>query len=80
MFPGGGYGYGVYDPLTHVFMALTAHQMVVNDMAMMEAGYGRWGQDGRPVDVHHNSGVTFLYILIGIVIVVVIIVVISRFL
>jgi hypothetical protein len=61
-------------------VAIAAHQMMVNDAMMMDDGYGQWGNDGRAVVVHHNSGVTFLYILIGIVIVVVIIVVISRFL
>lgn len=28
--PGGGYGYGYYDPMTHMFMTLAATQMIVN--------------------------------------------------
>jgi hypothetical protein len=28
--PGGGYGYGYYDPMTHMFMTLAATQMIMN--------------------------------------------------
>lgn len=44
----GRYAYGTYDPTTHLFIALAANQMMVNNAMMAESGYGHWRDDGRP--------------------------------
>ena len=38
--PGGGYGYGYTDPMTHMFVSLAATHMMVDAMAMNNHGYG----------------------------------------
>ena len=73
--PGGGYGYGYYDPLhPGVFMAVAAHQMMVNDAMMMNSGYGHWDNRGRPVVVHSNGALIVYFVLMGIIVVVVVVV------
>jgi hypothetical protein len=67
MFPGGGYGYGYYDPISNMFTTLAIHQMIVNDARMMEAGYGHWGNNGRPIRAYS----CFSIIIVSIVIVIV---------
>jgi hypothetical protein len=49
--------------------------MMVNDAMLMNAGYGHWGADGRPVVVHSHSGAAVLMWIVGICIVIVIVVV-----
>jgi len=68
--PGGYYGYGYMDPMTHVMVALAANQMMVNNSMMRESGYGQWGDDGRPVIVHDSSpvtGIVYILIILGVV-------------
>jgi hypothetical protein len=72
--PGGGYGYGYYDPTSHLFMALAVNQMIVNDAMMAESGYGRWGHDGRPVQTS-GAGIVLLWFFGFLVIVTVIVIV-----
>lgn len=68
---GGHYGYGYMDPITGTYMALTAHQMLMDDMAMQRAGYGHWSADGTPV-VYRNTGAVFLWLIIILVVIVLI--------
>jgi hypothetical protein len=73
MLPGGYYGYGYIDPVTHLMVALAANQMMVNDAMMMEAGYGQWDNTGRPIVVHSHGfliGISslILVIIIGVII------------
>lgn len=76
MLPGGYYGYGYMDPVTHTMVALAAHQMMVDDMRMMQAGYGQWDSTGRPV-VHRYSAGTEV-IVIGIIVLLIIVGVIAA--
>jgi hypothetical protein len=69
MLPGGHYGYGYYDPMTHVMVALAANQMMVNNSMMRESGYGQWDDSGRPIIVHESNPASAiaLVIIIGVV-------------
>jgi hypothetical protein len=69
MLPGGHYGYGYYDPMTHMMVALAANQMMVDNAMMRQSGYGQWDDSGRPVIVHRSSpaSAVALVIIIGIV-------------
>jgi len=80
MLPGGYYGYGYMDPVTHMMVALTAHQMIVNDAMMMNDGYGQWDSSGRPVIVHTGTsrGLIILFVIIGFVFIMVVILKISK--
>jgi hypothetical protein len=77
MLPGGHYGYGYYDPMTHVMVALAANQMMVNNSMMRESGYGQWDDSGRPIIVHESNPVTaliYFILIVGAVVLVVFIV------
>lgn len=65
-YPGGGYGYGYYDPMG-LFIAMTASQMMVDAHQMRMAGYGRWDASGQPI-VYRPAPVGW-YVFIGILIV-----------
>lgn len=69
MLPGGHYGYGYYDPMTHMMVALAANQMMVDNAMMRQSGYGQWDDSGRPVIVHESSpaSAVALVIIIGVV-------------
>jgi len=69
--PGGGYGYGYYDP-TGIFIAMTAHHMMVDAHQMRMAGYGNWDANGRPI-VYRDSGMTIVWTIVGLLLVVVIV-------
>ncbi len=71
MFPGGGYGYGYMNPLTGLFCAMAANQMIVNDQYMAQNGYGAWGAQ-RQVYHSNSGGLGFLYFIIGMCLVVVV--------
>ena len=47
--PGGGYGYGYMDPITHTFMTLTAAHMIADAAHMSRYGYGDYDAYGRPI-------------------------------
>jgi hypothetical protein len=73
MLPGGYYGYGYMDPITHTMVALAAHHMMVDDMRMMQAGYGQWDSTGRPIIYRSSTGaivigVIVLLVIIGVII------------
>lgn len=78
MLPGGGYGYGYYDPVSHMFMALAMNQMLVNDAMMMESGSGHWDSTGRPIVVHNNSGLMIFFIILGSIVVILVVVAFVR--
>jgi hypothetical protein len=69
MLPGGHYGYGYYDPMTHVMVALAANQMMVDNAMMRQSGYDQWDDSGRPIIVHESSpaSAVALVIIIGVV-------------
>lgn len=64
MLPGGGYGYGYMDPTTHMFCALAAHQMIVNDAMLMNHGYGSYGPGGQPVMMSTGASIAMIIIWI----------------
>lgn len=47
--PGGGYGYGYMDPLTHAFVTLAVADMIMDAHEMRNAGYGNWDANGRAI-------------------------------
>jgi hypothetical protein len=55
-FPGGGYGYGYYNPITNAFVALAVADMIVDHNTLQNSGYGRWRDDGRPVQQTSAAG------------------------
>jgi hypothetical protein len=67
-FPGGGYGYGYYSPITNAFVALAVTDMMIDHAALQNNGYGRWRDDGRPVQEASPIGA-----IIGIIIVLIVI-------
>lgn len=79
MLPGGGYGYGYMDPTTHLFCALAAHHMMVNDAMLMNYGYGSYGVNGQPIMISTGASVvTILFWIIGSIVLLVIIIVIIK--
>jgi cation transport ATPase len=70
----GGY-YCYRDPLTMAYINLTASQMVVNQMAMQNAGYGQWQANGQPVRQSNPFSILFFFIGATIFVVVVVIVI-----
>jgi len=64
MLPGGGYGYGYMDPVTNMFVAVAAHQMLVDAHTMRMAGYGHWGADGQPIVYDPISPLKVLFWLV----------------
>ena len=76
-FSDGSYGYGYYDPMTHMFMALAVNQMIVDDMVLRNHGYGVYNENGRPVHVSTGMStgsaiiIIFVIIVLGIVVYVV---------
>lgn len=61
MFGGGGYGYGYMDPMTHLFIAVAANQMMVDSHRMRMAGYGNWGAGGQPIVYTPTSPLAVLF-------------------
>jgi hypothetical protein len=78
-YPGGGYGYGYYDPMTHAFIALAATQMIVSASDLEHHGYGHYSNTGAPVVVHSGpSALGIIFSLFGIAVLIVILVLIVR--
>ena len=77
-FGGGLYGYGYMDPLTRMYIAVSASQMIANDMALESAGYGHYGPTGAPVVYRSSNGVYILFSIIGICVIIAIIVAVKR--
>lgn len=67
---GGFYCYR--DPLTMAYINLTASHMVVNQMAMQNAGYGQWQANGQPVRQSNPFSILFFFIGAAILIIVVV--------
>lgn len=74
---GGMYGYGYMDPVTSMYVALAANQMVANDMALRNAGYGHYNANGTVV-VYRNTGAIILWSVIGMFVLIVIIAVVVK--
>jgi len=67
MLPGGMYGYGYMDPVSNMFMALSAHHMMVDYHQMRMAGYGHYGIDGQPIVYHSSSAGLIIGIVFGVI-------------
>jgi hypothetical protein len=68
MLPGGHYGYGYYDPMTNMMVALAANQMMVDNAMMRQSGYGQWDDSGRSVVVHEpssSSAIVLVLVILG---------------
>jgi hypothetical protein len=77
-FGGGFYGYGYMDPVTNMYVRLAAAQMIANDMALQNAGYGHYGANGAPVVYRSNGLIIFLSIFGFICLIVIVVAVVKR--
>lgn len=82
-FPGGGYGYGYYNPMG-VFVQLAMADMMVDNMMMRHAGYGYWDDPMMGAGAHMAGGYGYhrsygSYILGTLITIIIIIVLVISF-
>jgi len=74
---GGFYGYGYMDPVTRAYIAVNSSQMIANDMALRDAGYGDYNSNGTVV-VYRNNGLVALWSFLSFCFIVCVIIVIIK--